>query len=165
MKDTPMSVIEGDLQTENDADRIRSAGGRAVQINTGRGCHLEARQVLLALGTLKPAPRSIVFIENVGNLVCPAEFDLGEAHKVALISVTEGDDKPLKYPDMFAAADLVLINKTDLAPYVRFDLDRCEANARRVNPKAAVLRLSAVTGDGMDAWCEWLQAQHTVAAL
>ena len=107
----------------------------------------------------------MLFIENVGNLVCPAEFDLGEAHKVALISVTEGDDKPLKYPDMFAAADLVIINKTDLAPYVRFDLDRCETYARRINPRVTVLRLSAVTGVGLDAWCRWLQAQLAAASL
>ena len=165
MTGAAMSVIEGDLQTDNDAERIRNAGARAIQINTGRGCHLEARQVLLALGELKPEAKSVVFIENVGNLVCPAEFDLGEAHKVALISVTEGDDKPLKYPDMFAAADLMIINKTDLAPYVKFDLDRCEANALKVNPKITVLRLSAATGEGMTSWCEWLKAQLTVASL
>ncbi len=165
MKDVPMGVIEGDLQTDNDAERIRAAGARAIQINTGRGCHLEARQVLLALGELKAAEKSVVFIENVGNLVCPAEFDLGEAHKVAVISVTEGDDKPLKYPDMFAAADLMIINKIDLAPYVKFDLDRCEANARKVNPKITVLRLSAATGEGMERWCDWLKAQLTVASL
>ena len=165
MKGIKMSVIEGDLQTDTDAARIRSAGARAIQINTGRGCHLEAQQVLLALGELKPEAGSVVFIENVGNLVCPAEFDLGEAHKVAVISVTEGDDKPLKYPDMFAASDLMIINKTDLAPYVKFDLDRCEENARRINPKITVLRLSAATGEGMQAWTSWLKAQLTVAKL
>ena len=126
---------------------------------------LEAQQILTALPKLNPADRSVLFIENVGNLVCPAEFDLGEAHKVALISVTEGDDKPLKYPDMFAAADLVIINKTDLAPYVRFDLARCETYARRINPRVTVLRLSAVTGVGLDAWCRWLQAQLAAASL
>lgn len=158
-------VIEGDQQTDNDASRIREAGARAVQINTGKGCHLEAAQVEMALTSLKPEAGSILFIENVGNLVCPAEFDLGEAHKVAVISVTEGDDKPLKYPDMFAASDLMIINKIDLLPYVKFDIDRCEENARRVNPKIRVLRLSATTHEGMDKWLSWLKAESILAGL
>ena len=124
-------VIEGDQETANDADRIRSTGARAVQINTGKGCHLDAAMIERALEVLDPEPESILFIENVGNLVCPAEFDLGEAHKVALLSVTEGEDKPLKYPDMFRAADLVLITKVDLLPYLRFDVEKCEAYAKK----------------------------------
>ncbi len=151
-------VIEGDQQTDNDARRIRDTGAKAVQINTGKGCHLEAEQVKLALHEAKPAAGSLVFIENVGNLVCPAEFDLGEAHKVVVISVTEGDDKPLKYPDMFAAADLMIINKIDLAPYVNFDMDKCEENARRVNPSIRSIRMSATKGDGMQKWWSWLAA-------
>lgn len=156
-------VIEGDQQTDNDANRIRETGARAIQINTGKGCHLDAEQVKLALQEAKPTAESLVFIENVGNLVCPAEFDLGEAHKVVVISVTEGDDKPLKYPDMFAAADLMIINKIDLAPYVKFDLDKCEENARRVNPSIRSIRMSATTGEGMQKWWEWLTANLTLA--
>ena len=161
----PVTVIEGDQQTTNDAERIRAAGARAVQINTGKGCHLEAGQVALALLELDPAEGSCVLIENVGNLVCPAEFDLGEAHKVVVISVTEGDDKPLKYPDMFAASDVMIINKVDLAPYVDFDMDRCEANALRVNPRLRTLRVSAKTGEGMDRLVAWLSAEMTLASL
>lgn len=156
-------VIEGDQQTDNDANRIRETGARAIQINTGKGCHLDAEQVKLALQEAKPTAESLVFIENVGNLVCPAEFDLGEAHKVVVISVTEGDDKPLKYPDMFAAADLMIINKIDLAPYVKFDLDKCEENARRVNPSIRSIRMSATTGEGMQKWWAWLTANLTLA--
>lgn len=156
-------VIEGDQQTDNDANRIRETGARAIQINTGKGCHLDAEQVKLALQEAKPTTESLVFIENVGNLVCPAEFDLGEAHKVVVISVTEGDDKPLKYPDMFAAADLMIINKIDLAPYVKFDLDKCEENARRVNPSIRSIRMSATTGEGMQKWWAWLTANLTLA--
>lgn len=163
LKALTMSVIEGDLKTDNDAERIRRTGARAVQINTGRGCHLSAEQVLAALGPLQPSPGSIVFIENVGNLVCPAEFDLGEAHKVVLLSVTEGDDKPLKYPDLFAAADLMIINKIDLLPYVSFSLERCEENARRVNPRLTILRTSATTGEGLPDWARWLLAQSAPA--
>ncbi len=158
-------VIEGDQQTDNDAERIRETGAQAIQINTGKGCHLDAQQVELAISTLQPTANSLVLIENVGNLVCPAEFDLGEAHKVVVISVTEGDDKPLKYPDMFAAADLMIINKIDLAPYVKFDMDQCEANARRVNPKIRSLRVSATTGEGMSRWWAWLSAQQMLAML
>ncbi len=158
-------VIEGDQQTDNDANRIRATGADALQINTGKGCHLDAQQVQLALSAKDPAPGSLVLIENVGNLVCPAEFDLGEAHKVVVISVTEGDDKPLKYPDMFAAADLMIINKVDLAPYVRFDMDRCEEFARRVNPNIRALRVSATTGEGLEKWWAWLKANLMIAQL
>ena len=158
-------VIEGDQQTNNDANRIRATGADAVQINTGKGCHLDAEQVKLALSIRPPADNSLVLIENVGNLVCPAEFDLGEAHKVVAISVTEGADKPLKYPDMFAAADLMIINKIDLAPYVNFDMDKCEEYARRVNPSIRSLRVSATTGEGLEKWWAWLKANLIIAQL
>ncbi len=158
-----MGVIEGDQQTSNDADRIRATGVAAVQVNTGKGCHLEAPMVAKALDRLPLAPGGVLFIENVGNLVCPALFDLGEAHKVAILSVTEGEDKPLKYPDMFRAADLVLLNKVDLLPFLDFDVDLCEANARRVNPGIEVLRVSARSGEGFDAWLAWIEAR--VSAL
>ncbi|MBI5917975.1 MAG: hydrogenase nickel incorporation protein HypB [Nitrosomonadales bacterium] len=154
----PVSVIEGDQQTEFDAERIRATGAPAVQINTGRGCHLDARMVAQALERLAPPHDSLLFIENVGNLVCPAAFDLGEAHKVVVLSVTEGEDKPLKYPDMFRAADLMILNKCDLLPYVEFDAERAEAYARRINPKLQVLRLSATNGAGMPDWLDWLLA-------
>ncbi len=152
----PVSVIEGDQETLFDAERIRSAGARAVQVNTGAGCHLDATMVARALEDLQPADDSIVFIENVGNLVCPALFDLGELRKVVVISVTEGDDKPLKYPHMFAAADLVVLNKTDLLPYVDFDPERLTRDARKLNPDVQVLPVSAKTGDGFDTWLSWL---------
>jgi hydrogenase nickel incorporation protein HypB len=152
----PVAVIEGDQQTSLDADRIRATGARAVQVNTGSGCHLDALMVGEAAKRLAPLQESLLFIENVGNLVCPAAFDLGEAHKVLVLSVTEGEDKPLKYPDMFAAAHLMLLNKCDLLPYLDFDVARCEANARRVNPAIRVLRVSATKGEGMDAWIDWL---------
>ena len=129
-----MAVIEGDQQTTRDADRIRATGAPAIQVNTGKGCHLDADMVRRALDRLAPADGSLLLIENVGNLVCPAAFDLGEAHKVVILSVTEGEDKPLKYPDMFHAADLLLINKTDLLPYVDFDVDAAIGFARRVRP-------------------------------
>jgi hydrogenase nickel incorporation protein HypB len=156
----PVAVIEGDQQTANDADRIRATGAPAIQINTGKGCHLDAHMVGHALDHLNPAPGGVLFIENVGNLVCPAAFDLGEAAKVAILSVTEGEDKPLKYPDMFAAAGLVILNKVDLAPHCDVDLDLYEANARRVNPGVEVLRLSARTGAGMDRWLAWIEARR-----
>ena len=159
------AVIEGDQQTNNDADRIRATGARALQINTGKGCHLDAHMVEHALEHLVPEDNSILFIENVGNLVCPAEFDLGEAHKVALLSVTEGEDKPLKYPDMFRAADVMVLTKIDLLPYVPFDADKAEENARRVNPNIRVLRVSSSTGEGMDRWFKWLKAELTLATL
>jgi hydrogenase nickel incorporation protein HypB len=151
------AVIEGDQQTSLDADRIRATGARAVQINTGKGCHLDAHMVGHALETLDPADASLLLIENVGNLVCPAAFDLGEAHKVVILSVTEGDDKPLKYPDMFHAADLLLLNKVDLLPYVRFDVDAAIANARRVRPGLEAMRVSATTGEGFAEWLAWLE--------
>lgn len=158
-----LSVIEGDQQTANDAERIRATGVRAVQINTGKGCHLDGHMVGHALETLRPENRSILFIENVGNLVCPAAFDLGEAHKVVILSVTEGEDKPLKYPDMFHAADLLLLNKIDLLPYVQFDVDRCIEYAKRINPRIKVLQLSATSGEGMNEWYRWLRAARQLA--
>ena len=155
-----VAVIEGDQETSVDADRIRRTGCAVVQINTGAGCHLDASMVHGALHELDPGPGTLLFVENVGNLVCPALFDLGEAAKVVVISVTEGTDKPLKYPHMFAVADLVLVNKIDLSPYVDFDLDRCVAYARSVNPGVSALALSATTGEGLDAWYEWIGAQR-----
>jgi len=154
------AVIEGDQQTLLDAERIRATGVNAVQINTGKGCHLDAHMVGHALETLKPEDNSLLFIENVGNLVCPASFDLGEAHKVVILSVTEGEDKPLKYPDMFNAAGLMLLNKTDLLPYLQFDVDQCIAYAQRVNPGIKILQVSATTGEGMQAWYAWLRETY-----
>jgi hydrogenase nickel incorporation protein HypB len=153
----PVCVIEGDQQTSLDADRIRATGAAAVQVNTGKGCHLDAQMVGQALTRLDPPEGALVMIENVGNLVCPAAFDLGEAHKVVILSVTEGSDKPLKYPDMFRAASLMLINKTDLLPHVQFDVDAAVAYARRMRPELEVICLSATTGEGVDAWLEWLE--------
>lgn len=161
----PLAVIEGDQQTSRDAERIRQTGVPAVQINTGKGCHLDAHMVGHALESLKPETGAIVFIENVGNLVCPAAFDLGEAHKVVVLSVTEGEDKPLKYPDMFHAADVMLLNKTDLLPHVEFDVERCLDYARRVNPRLKVLQVSATRGNGMDNWYRWLAAARELALL
>lgn len=161
----PMAVIEGDQQTANDADRIRAAGAPAVQINTGKGCHLDGHMVGHALDALAPADDGVVFIENVGNLVCPAGFDLGEAHKVVILSVTEGEDKPLKYPDMFHAADLMILNKVDLLAHLDFDIDACMDFARRVNPKIKILQLSATGGEGLDGWYRWIGAtRHAVLA-
>jgi hydrogenase nickel incorporation protein HypB len=153
-----IAVIEGDQQTSNDADRIRATGAKAIQVNTGKGCHLDAHMVGHALDHLDPPRGAVLMIENVGNLVCPAAFDLGEAHKVVVLSVTEGEDKPLKYPDMFAAADLMVLNKCDLLPHLDFDVDLVEENARRVNPAIEVMRVSARTGEGMDAWLRWVEA-------
>ena len=171
----PLAVIEGDQQTSNDADRIRATGAAAIQVNTGKGCHLDAPMVAQAFSRLHlhahqhehddpvhdhtddhPHARSLLFIENVGNLVCPAMWDLGEAAKIAILSVTEGEDKPLKYPDMFAAATLMVLNKTDLLPHLDFDVPKCIEYARRVNPGIEVLLVSAKTGAGLDAWVEWL---------
>ncbi|OAN47917.1 hydrogenase nickel incorporation protein HypB [Magnetospirillum moscoviense] len=160
----PVAVIEGDQQTSNDADRIRATGAPAVQVNTGKGCHLDADMVAKALIRLDPASRSVLFIENVGNLVCPAAFDLGEAHKVAILSVTEGEDKPIKYPDMFAAANLMILTKTDLLPHLDFDVDAAIAYARRVNPNIAVLQVSAKNGQGMDQWLDWISQGQQAAA-
>ena len=151
-----VSVIEGDQETLFDAERIRKAGARVAQVNTGAGCHLDAAMVARALEQLKPERDSLLFIENVGNLVCPAMFDLGELRKVVVISVTEGDDKPLKYPHMFAAADLVVVNKIDLIPYVDFDIERLTRDARAVNPEVQVLPVSAKTGEEMRSWLDWL---------
>ncbi|MEM5312316.1 hydrogenase nickel incorporation protein HypB [Paraburkholderia sp. JHI869] len=175
MPGLPVGVIEGDQRTANDAERIRAAGAPAIQVNTGKGCHLDAAMVTTAFGRLplhdhshehehehehaplaSNAPRSVLFIENVGNLVCPARWDLGEEAKVAILSVTEGEDKPLKYPDMFAAARLMIVNKIDLLPYVQFDVEQCIAYAHRVNPSLEVIRLSATTGEGLDAWLDWI---------
>lgn len=155
----PCAVIEGDQQTTNDAERIRATGVAAIQVNTGKGCHLDAQMVHDAAHRLQLPDNCLLFIENVGNLVCPAGFDLGERAKVAVLSVTEGEDKPLKYPHMFAAASLMIINKIDLLPYLDFNLETCVANARRVNPDIQVIALSASHGDGMDEWIGWLEAQ------
>ena len=154
----PLAVIEGDQQTENDAARIRAAGAPAIQINTGKGCHLDAQMVAQAMQRLDLKEDSLLLIENVGNLVCPASFDLGEAHKVVILSVTEGEDKPLKYPDMFRAADLMLLNKCDLLPYLEFDADLAVDYARRINPELQVIRISASSGEGMTAWLDWIRA-------
>lgn len=173
-----VAVIEGDQQTSLDADRIRATGAPAIQVNTGKGCHLDAPMVADAFARLHTHrdqghgqhedphhhdkhgdDHSLLFIENVGNLVCPAVWDLGETAKVAILSVTEGDDKPLKYPDMFAASSLLILNKTDLLPHVHFDVARCIELARRVNPAIEILQLSATTGEGMDAWLHWLDHQ------
>jgi hydrogenase nickel incorporation protein HypB len=152
-----VGVIEGDQQTSHDADRIRASGARAIQINTGRGCHLDAHMVGHAIERLAPGRGSVLMIENVGNLVCPAAFDLGEAHKVVVLSITEGEDKPLKYPDMFRRASLMLLNKIDLLPHLDFDLERCIGYAQRVNPDIRIVRVSAKTGEGMGEWFEWIQ--------
>ena len=154
----PVAVIEGDQQTSRDADRIRATGAPAVQVNTGKACHLDARMVAQAFASLPTIEGGLLFVENVGNLVCPAAFDLGEAHKVVILSVTEGDDKPLKYPDMFHAADLMLVNKVDLAPYVQFDAEAAIGYARRVRPGLPAMLVSATTGEGFAAWIAWLEA-------
>jgi hydrogenase nickel incorporation protein HypB len=152
----PVAVIEGDQETEIDANRVRATGVPTVQINTGRGCHLDAHMVGHAFDDLPLARDSILFIENVGNLVCPAGFDLGEAHKVASLSVTEGDDKPLKYPDAFAAASVMVLSKVDLLPYVDFDVATCIGHARAINPDIAVIEVSARSGQGMESWIYWI---------
>jgi hydrogenase nickel incorporation protein HypB len=160
MKDRfPIAVIEGDQQTSNDADRIRATGAPAFQLNTGKGCHLDAHMVAHALDELKLETGGLLFIENVGNLVCPAGFDLGEAHKVVVLSVTEGEDKPLKYPAMFAAADLLLLNKSDLLPHLDFDVGLCLANALRINSDLQTLVVSARSGEGMAAFYAWLEGR------
>ncbi len=153
----PVFVIEGDQQTNFDAERIREAGAPAVQINTGKGCHLDAQMVNDAIRTLHPQENSLLLIENVGNLVCPASFDLGEACKVAILSVTEGEDKPMKYPDMFSAAKVMILNKIDLLPHLDFDVDQCISYAKRVNPGIHVVMLSARTGEGFEGWADWIE--------
>lgn len=161
-----LKVIEGDQQTTQDADRINKTGVQALQVNTGKGCHLDAHMIGHTFETLKIENNSLLFIENVGNLVCPAAFDLGEYCKVAILSVTEGEDKPLKYPDMFAASDLMLLNKIDLLPHLNFDVEKCINYARQVNPKIQILQISATTGEGMEKWYSWLKAQmSSVIAL
>lgn len=175
-----VAVIEGDQQTSNDADRIRATGAPAIQVNTGKGCHLDARMVSDAFSRLPLHQHhhdhqvsakaqvdhgGILFIENVGNLVCPALWDLGESAKVVILSVTEGEDKPLKYPDMFAASSLMILNKTDLLPYLRFDVERCIEYARRVNPQIKVMQLSATSGQGMAEWLDWIQTAHHALCL
>lgn len=151
------AVLEGDQQTANDADRIAATGVPVHQINTGAGCHLDAHMVGHGVEHFDLAATDILMIENVGNLVCPAAFDLGEDLKVAVLSVTEGEDKPLKYPQMFRAAELLLINKIDLLPYLRFDVEKCKSFARQVNPQIRILELSCHSGAGMEAWYDWLR--------
>lgn len=161
-----IAVIEGDQQTDHDAARIRATGVPAIQINTGKGCHLDARMVTHAIAQLPLQDNSLLLIENVGNLVCPSSFDLGEAHKVVILSVTEGEDKPLKYPDMFHAADLMLLNKCDLLPYLNFDTELAIDYAHRVHPGLPVITISATQGVGMEAWCDWIKTncRHTAIA-
>lgn len=155
----PSFVIEGDQQTTNDANRIAATGAPVVQINTGKGCHLDAEMIHRALHKLNPKENSVVFIENVGNLVCPAMFDLGESERVAIISVTEGDDKPIKYPDMFESAQVCIINKIDLLPYVNFKVAKAKEYASRVNPTLKFIELSATTGEGLTLWYNWLRTK------
>lgn len=158
-----LHVLEGDQATTNDAERIRAAGAPVVQVNTGTGCHLEADMVARGLAALKPGPGSVVLIENVGNLVCPALFDLGERAKVVILSVPEGEEKPLKYPHMFRAAEIMILNKIDLLPHVDFDVPRAIANALQVNPNITTLRLSARNGEGLEAWYRWLRREAVAA--
>jgi len=153
----PVFVIEGDQQTSLDADRIQATGAPVVQVNTGNGCHLDADMIHKAVQELNPEQSSILLIENVGNLVCPALFDLGESYRVVIISVTEGEDKPLKYPNMFQSAHICLINKTDLLPYIEFDLEKLKGNARKVNPDLTFIELSAKTGEGFEPWIKWME--------
>ena len=155
----PFCVIEGDQQTLNDANRIAAIGVPVRQINTGKGCHLESDMVYEAVRQLDPKNDSVLMIENVGNLVCPSMFNLGEQKRVVIISVTEGEDKPIKYPDMFHSSDICIINKTDLLPYLRFDLQKLKDYALQVNPNLRFFEVSALKGDGMEAWYDWLRQQ------
>jgi hydrogenase nickel incorporation protein HypB len=161
--DLAMAVLEGDMTTQLDAERLEAVGVPVVPITTGRACHLDAAMVSGGLKLLRqrldPAGLDLLWVENVGNLVCPAEFAVGEHRKVALLSVTEGDDKPLKYPVMFREADCVLITKTDLLPYLPVDIAKIEAHIRQVNPRCTVLRVSASSGEGLEAWYGWVRAQ------
>jgi hydrogenase nickel incorporation protein HypB len=159
------AVIEGDQQTTNDADRIHATGTKVTQINTGKGCHLDSHMVLHALQGMKPKDNSVLFIENVGNLVCPAMFDLGEKERVVIISVTEGDDKPLKYPDMFHSSTLCIINKIDLLPYVPFDINKVKANAKKVNHNLEIIEVSCTSGEGLEKWYNWLKSKVVVPEL
>lgn len=158
------AVIEGDQQTANDADRIHATGTKVTQINTGKGCHLDSHMVMHAIQGMRLQPESVLFIENVGNLVCPAMFDLGEKERVVVISVTEGEDKPIKYPDMFHSSTLCIINKTDLLPYVQFNVEKAREYARKVNPSLEIIELSCTSGEGMTAWYEWLKTKIAVTA-
>ncbi len=153
------AVIEGDQQTANDADRIHATGTKVTQINTGKGCHLDAHMVLHAVQGMKLQADSVLFIENVGNLVCPAMFDLGESERVVVISVTEGDDKPLKYPDMFHSSSLCIINKIDLLPYVNFKVEKAKEYARKINPNLEIIELSCTSGAGLEIWYDWLKSK------
>ena len=155
-------VMEGDQATTNDAERIKKTGCPVLQINTGAGCHLDAEMIADGLKELKPAPGSLLFIENVGNLVCPALFDLGEKHKVVILSVTEGEDKPVKYPHMFRAAELMILNKTDLLPHLNFDLEACKKYALSVNPHLKIIEVSVTKGTGLETWYEWLREKSPV---
>jgi hydrogenase nickel incorporation protein HypB len=155
----PIHVIEGDQETANDAEKIKETGCKVVQINTGKGCHLEAEMVDKGLQQLNPPLDSVVMIENVGNLVCPALFDLGEKAKVVILSVTEGEDKPIKYPYMFRASDIMILTKIDLLPYVQFDVNRCIEYAKQVNPNIRIFQVSATTGVGLEDWYQWLLAE------
>lgn len=156
-KDFPVFVIEGDQQTLNDANRIKAAGAPVVQVNTGSGCHLDAEMINNAIKQLQVADNALLMIENVGNLVCPSMFDLGETVRVVVISTTEGEDKPIKYPDMFATAQICVINKTDLLPYVDFSVEKCKEYAKQVNPKLKFVEVSVKTGEGMDNWYKELE--------
>ena len=158
-KEIHFAVIEGDQQTMQDANRIDSVGCPVIQINTGNGCHLDAEMINRAAKELQVKDNSVLMIENVGNLVCPSLFDLGEASKVVIISVTEGDDKPLKYPTMFSVSDICIINKIDLVPYVDFDIEKCKEYALKVNRNLQFFEVSAKTGDGMKSWYDWLKGQ------
>lgn len=158
----PFYVIEGDQQTTRDADRIHATGTKVAQINTGKGCHLDAHMILHAVQGMKPVENAILFIENVGNLVCPAMFDLGEKERVVIISVTEGDDKPIKYPDMFHTSTLCIINKIDLLPYVPFSLDKVKSYARQVNPALEFIEVSCTSGEGLSGWYQWLKEKVPV---
>ncbi len=162
-QEVPLFVIEGDQATANDGERIRRAGAPVVQINTGSGCHLDAEMVARGLAELEPAAGSIVFVENVGNLVCPALFDLGEGAKIVIFSVTEGEDKPLKYPHMFQAGSAIVINKIDLLPHLDFSLQTAIDNVRRVNREAPILQVSARTGEGLHAWQDWVRGKAALA--
>jgi hydrogenase nickel incorporation protein HypB len=156
------AVIEGDQQTTNDADRIHATGTKVTQINTGKGCHLDSHMIYHAVHGMKLKENQVLFIENVGNLVCPAMFDLGEKERVVIISVTEGDDKPLKYPDMFHTSTLCIINKIDLLPYVPFSMDKVKENAKKINPKLEFRELSCTSGEGLESWYNWLRSKVSV---